>query len=332
MTLSPDDVRNARFSSYKRGKRGYDETEVDAFLDRVEAALRGEDPLTAEQILTMDFSPRRRGKRAYSEQEVDALLDAAAQTLRERAQRRPPTRRKPRPESPVPARINEPTRQAPADPGGYPRAPAQHPPPPPAQHPPTQRPQSVPTPASPREPAYDAEQVDAFLDRVEATLRGEDALTSQDLLTVTFGPPRPGGRACPKSSVDAFLVQVALSLRQLSARAQGARSTARGQGAARSSTAASPTEPSRLHPEELADLTFSCPPPGYPAYDQHQVDAFLRRIGATLRGEDALTARDVAAVRFSRPPRGTRGYAEAEVDALLNLVGEHLRGAMVPGA
>lgn len=312
MTLSPDDVNNATFSSHKRGKRGYDETEVDAFLDRVEAALRGEDPLTVEQILTIDFSPRRRGKRAYSEEEVDALLDEAAKTLQERAQRRPPTRRKPRPEVPAPARTSEPTRQVRAMPGPIP--------------PPAQRPQSIRAPASPQEPVYDAEQVDVFLNRVEATLRGEDTLTSQDLLAVRFGAPRPGGRACPKASVDAFLIQVALSLRQLSVHAP------RGQGAPQRPTAPSSPTPSPLHAEELDDLTFSCPPPGYPAYDQRQVDGFLRRVGATLRGEDGITAHDVAAVRFSPPPRGARGYAEAEVDAVLNLVSEHLRSAMVRGA
>jgi DivIVA domain-containing protein len=305
--LTPDDVRNATFRSRKRGKRGYDETEVDAFLDRVEAALRGEDPLTAEQVLNVAFSPRRRGKRAYAEEEVDALLDAAAKTLLERARRRLPTRSRARPEFSPPDRIDQSTRQVRAMSGVLP--------------PVTQRPASVQAPASPQEPAYNADQVEAFLDRVEATLRGEDTLTAQDLLTVKFGPPHPGGRACPKSGVDAFLIQVALSIKQLSGHAQ------RGHGATPDSTAPSP-----LRADELQDLVFSCPPPGYPAYDQRQVDAFLRRVEATLRGNDLLTAREVAAVRFSPPPPGTRGYAESEVDAVLNLVREHLQGAMARGA
>ena len=39
--LTPADVRNAAFSKPPWGKRGYNEDEVDALLDRVEAEIRG---------------------------------------------------------------------------------------------------------------------------------------------------------------------------------------------------------------------------------------------------------------------------------------------------
>ena len=39
MPLTPEDVQNKRFSTV-RFKEGYDEEEVDAFLDEVEAELR----------------------------------------------------------------------------------------------------------------------------------------------------------------------------------------------------------------------------------------------------------------------------------------------------
>ncbi|MDF0528467.1 DivIVA domain-containing protein [Tsukamurella sp. 8F] len=38
--LTPDDVRAVRFSKPPIGKRGYNETEVDAFLELVEATMR----------------------------------------------------------------------------------------------------------------------------------------------------------------------------------------------------------------------------------------------------------------------------------------------------
>ena len=41
MGLTPADVHNVAFSKPPIGKRGYNEDEVDAFLDRVEQEMRG---------------------------------------------------------------------------------------------------------------------------------------------------------------------------------------------------------------------------------------------------------------------------------------------------
>ena len=75
--LTPEDVRNMAFSKPPIGRRGYNEDEVDAFLDLVEAALR--DPtghaLTPEQVRNMAFSKPPIGRRGYNEDEVDAFLD-----------------------------------------------------------------------------------------------------------------------------------------------------------------------------------------------------------------------------------------------------------------
>ncbi len=85
--LTPEQVRNVAFSKPPMGKRGYNEDEVDAFLDLVEAALR--DPtgrtLTPEQVRNTAFSKPPIGKRGYNEDEVDAFLDAVEQQLRRRA-------------------------------------------------------------------------------------------------------------------------------------------------------------------------------------------------------------------------------------------------------
>src|SRR5271165_1191408 len=47
--LTPDQVRDTAFAKPPLGRRGYNEVEVDAFLDRVEAALR--DPAAHTHLL-----------------------------------------------------------------------------------------------------------------------------------------------------------------------------------------------------------------------------------------------------------------------------------------
>src|SRR5262249_31898274 len=75
--LTAEQVHDVAFSKPPVGKRGYNEDEVDAFLDRVEAAPR--DPargaLTVEQIRNVAFSKPPIGRRGYNEDEVDAFLD-----------------------------------------------------------------------------------------------------------------------------------------------------------------------------------------------------------------------------------------------------------------
>src|SRR6516164_7731534 len=81
--LTPEQVHNVAFAKPPRGKRGYNEDQVDAFLELVEAALR--DPtgrtLTPEQVRNMAFSKPPIGKRGYNEDEVDAFLDLVEQQL-----------------------------------------------------------------------------------------------------------------------------------------------------------------------------------------------------------------------------------------------------------
>jgi DivIVA domain-containing protein len=81
--LTPEQVRNIRFSKPPLGRRGYNEDEVKALLELVEAALR--DPaaglLTAEQVHDIAFSKPRIGRRGYHTDEVDAFLDAVERQL-----------------------------------------------------------------------------------------------------------------------------------------------------------------------------------------------------------------------------------------------------------
>lgn len=52
---------------------------------------------------------------------------------------------------------------------------------------------------------YDEHAVDAFVARIEQTLRGTDRLTSDDVRDVAFGKARSGQRGYSEDEVDAFL-------------------------------------------------------------------------------------------------------------------------------
>ena len=73
--LTPELVHNAAFAKPPIGKRGYNEDEVDAFLNLIEAAPR--DPtgrsLSPEQVRNLAFAKPPIGKRGYNEDEVDTL-------------------------------------------------------------------------------------------------------------------------------------------------------------------------------------------------------------------------------------------------------------------
>ena len=84
--LTPEQVHNVAFSKPLMGKRGYNEDEVDAFLDQVEAVLRnpGSSTVSAQQVRTVAFSKPPIGKRGYNKDELDAFLDTVERQLRSR--------------------------------------------------------------------------------------------------------------------------------------------------------------------------------------------------------------------------------------------------------
>jgi DivIVA domain-containing protein len=74
--LTPQDVRNVKFDRPPLGSRGYHCDEVDAFLDRVEAALAGTESMTASDVRDVKFNkPPLFARRGYDEDQVDAFLD-----------------------------------------------------------------------------------------------------------------------------------------------------------------------------------------------------------------------------------------------------------------
>ncbi|CAJ1586692.1 DivIVA domain-containing protein [[Mycobacterium] wendilense] len=79
--LTADDVRDVRFSMPRFGRRGYDEDQIDAFLDEVVERLEGRGTLTAEDVRQFRFRRPPWGKRGYNEQEVEEFTARIADTL-----------------------------------------------------------------------------------------------------------------------------------------------------------------------------------------------------------------------------------------------------------
>ncbi|RBO96311.1 DivIVA domain-containing protein [Nocardia puris] len=157
---------------------------------------------------------------------------------------------------------------------------------------------------------YHAEEVDAFLELVAATLGGQGALTADDVRHVAFDPPRFGGRGYQADQVDEFLDRVRVELEY---RQRGTRPAPWGGNGA---TAA------LLTPDDVHRMRFTQSAVGRRGYHEEEVDAFLDLVAATLAhgGPGSLTVDDVRAVRFTDARLGTRGYQRDEVDAFLDLV------------
>jgi DivIVA domain-containing protein len=76
--LTAEQVHNVAFSKPALFKRGYNEDEVDAFLEAVEATLRDSTAaraLTSADLHGVVFSKPPIGKRGYNDDEVNAFLE-----------------------------------------------------------------------------------------------------------------------------------------------------------------------------------------------------------------------------------------------------------------
>ncbi|GGK39975.1 DivIVA domain-containing protein [Nocardia camponoti] len=158
---------------------------------------------------------------------------------------------------------------------------------------------------------YHADEVDAFLELVSATLDGQGALTADDIRHVHFGAPRFGGRGYQADQVDDFLDRVRTELEH---RQKGGRPVP----AARVDDDVT----QMLTPDDVHRMRFTQSAVGRRGYHEEEVDAFLDLVAATLahNGPGSLTVADVRGVRFNDTRLGTRGYAREEVDAFIDLV------------
>ncbi|WP_322746629.1 DivIVA domain-containing protein [Saccharothrix syringae] len=340
--MSAQDLRQVAFHRPPPGRPGYDEGQVDAFLDRVEATLLGRDDVTERDVRTVRFRPAVPG---YHATEVDAFMDLVAETLGSTPQRR---------------QAAAPARGAHATSTGMRPAPGL-------------TPQDVrgvrfhkPRPGN---RGYHEGEIDAFLERIEDTLAGRDGLTALEVQEKRFGYAPPGMVGYDEDDVDTFLDLVVVTLerrpppasqrkpdsrppvQRASASSPGFKPASASSPALRPASASSPglrpasasspglapvhpiTPPVRPRPgpgtrpltaRDVRTASFGKPPRGRRGYQESQVDRFLDRVENTLLGQDDLTAREVREVRFSRPMFGRRGYDETEVDAFLARVEKQL--------
>ncbi|ANZ36419.1 hypothetical protein BBK82_10450 [Lentzea guizhouensis] len=314
--LSPDDVAAVRFHKPRPGTRGYHEGQVDAFLDRIEATLRGQDNLTAQQVQDAVFGETAPGTFGYDSEDVDTFLDLVVlmfetapppapvpppttQLPQQRPQRPgpPPQQQRPQPQRPPLAPPPKPPLQAPALPA-----------PPPPQTVPEQglTAKDIRNVAFHRPPrgrrGYQESQVDAFLDRIEATLMGQDNLTGKDVRDIRFSRPLIGRRGYDETEVDAFLAQVE---QQLS-------------GPVRSI-------PRVKSWKDLRQLRIPQAASGQRGYRTAQVDRMLEEIGVALDGMLGATSEEVMKARFSYALLSGQGYDTSFIDELLPQLADELR-------
>jgi DivIVA domain-containing protein len=215
MPLTPADIRDKKFHTV-RLRPGYNEDDVDALLDRVEATLialdggpRNGELLTADTVREARFRTTRFSP-GYREDEVDDFLDRIIAELAGRGL----------------------GRSAPSDPPPLPPRPAPAPPAPPAADPAT----APPGPNRPRMSSkavrnkqfaitrlttgYNEDEVDDFLDNAEFTLAmlsegcpDRATLTARDVERVQFATTRARPGYDPEQ-VDLFLDTLAEELRR----------------------------------------------------------------------------------------------------------------------
>jgi DivIVA domain-containing protein len=87
--LTPLVVDVVTFDRAPLGRRGYNEDQVDDFLDRIQATLAGEDTLTAAEVRAVEFDPAPFIRRGYHEDQVDEFLDLVVEEL-DRREGNPP--------------------------------------------------------------------------------------------------------------------------------------------------------------------------------------------------------------------------------------------------
>lgn len=87
MPFTPADIQDVTFDKPAFGKRGYNEDQVDDFLDRIGATLVGRDTLSADEVRDVAFEAGSLLRRGYDEDQVDAFLDKIVEDLRLRERR-----------------------------------------------------------------------------------------------------------------------------------------------------------------------------------------------------------------------------------------------------
>ncbi|MFT7839576.1 DivIVA domain-containing protein [Saccharothrix sp. BKS2] len=333
--LSARDLRQVAFHRPPPGRPGYDEGQVDAFLDRIEETLLGRDDVTERDVRRVRFRPALPG---YHAAEVDAFMDLVADTLGSTPQRR---------------QASAPAIGAHATSTGMRPAPRL-------------TPEDVrgvrfhkPRPGN---RGYHEGQVDAFLDRIEETLAGRDVLTATEVQDKEFGHAPPGTVGYDEDDVDTFLDLVVVTLertppppptrprpgpgtRPLTARDVRTVSFGkpprgrRGYLESQVDRFLDRVENTMLGQDDLTagevrEVRFSRPVFGRRGYDENEVDAFLARVEKQLTEGPPRPAalppitswKQLRQLKIPLAGPAARGYRTSQVDRVLEEVGIALDG------
>ncbi|HEU5475774.1 MAG TPA: DivIVA domain-containing protein [Actinophytocola sp.] len=214
--LTPEDVREVVFDKAPLGKRGYNEQEVDDFLDRVEDTLAGADGLTADEVRMVVFQDAPRIKRGYHEEQVDRFLDQVATTLDHLSRAGSPTGAGPAPRrasrhpagpEPVPVPVPHPSEQTTPMPFVQPPSMPGYPPAQPAE--PSEAPfelLALPIPpAPPGARGYRPGDVEKLARLLAIAIEQPNGPTSTDLLNARLARTFFNGQGYHTDAVDAVI-------------------------------------------------------------------------------------------------------------------------------
>ncbi|WP_211346915.1 DivIVA domain-containing protein [Saccharothrix australiensis] len=332
--MSAQDLRQVAFHRPPPGQPGYDEQQVDDFLDRVENTLLGRDDVSEQDVRLMRFRAARPG---YHAAEVDVFMDLVAETLRSTPQRRQAV-------APASGAHATSTGMRPA---------------------PRLTPQDVrgvrfhkPRPGN---RGYHEGEIDAFLERIERTLAGHDTLTAAEVQDAEFSFAPPGRVGYDEDDVDTFLDLVVVTLERtptppvrprpgVGSRPLTARDVRtvefgkppRGRRGYQESQVDKFLDriertllgQDDLSAEDIREVRFSRPLLGRRGYDEGEVDAFLARVEKQL-GDGPPRPRAIPPItsweqlRLLKIPMAgadRRGYRTSQVDRTLEEIGIALDG------
>ncbi|QTR06138.1 DivIVA domain-containing protein [Saccharothrix algeriensis] len=173
--MTARDVRTAAFGKPPRGRRGYQESQVDRFLDRVENTLLGQDDLTAQEVREVRFSRPVFGRRGYDETEVDTFL----------------------------ARVEKQLRDSPPGPGAIPPITTWQ----------QLRALRIPQ-AGPNQRGYRTSQVDRVLEEVGIALDGMIGASSEEVANTRFALALMNGQGYDRAYLDELMPLLVTALRR----------------------------------------------------------------------------------------------------------------------
>jgi len=279
MPFTPADIQDVTFDKPAFGKRGYNEDQVDDFLDRVGATLVGRDTLTADEVRDVAFESGTLLRRGYDEDQVDAFLDKIVEDLRLRERRGA-------------------ARQAPE---GR-QTPVERPPAPPAQgqfaQPSGQH--AVPPPGQP--------QFGQHSGQFGVPQTGAHAIP----VPGPGVPMPPGVGVGPGQHSGGHQIPPALA----GARRQA---TGERPVPGRAHQQRQPAQPTGQHAQQLDSLSLPLPPtpPGTRGYRPTDVERLIRLIHLAIRADGTgPRADDLAAAKLSMTYFTGQGYDIAAVDAM----------------